>query len=747
MDDKETSSDLLACRACLATDVRLYDIFKHDLSEHFRKLTRYQIKQRDGYPQYLCTKCAVQLRKVAAFVDMCKRGRDILQGVVISNIPITTDFIRNMDLEGHFFMNLVEKTLYNFSKGLHPNINDDNLANIIIKDNVAMVEDTADLNVINADETANASDSNDEICEEPVIVNLNENFDEVSNSDDENDDEIMYLNNDDDDSNNEYDEASITEDSKDMVATENGFSNDDAEYLTVIVTDEQLGPELDDMNLNDKNIKQILEDFVPYNNINNSDAAAVSDFISDNDDISNETSELPYLVARKKRKRKYEKKNIFINNKEFAERNNFKLTIFNRKQQMDEIRALIESPSTKFRCDQCGVGFNYKTKFLNHFKWKHDPSLGNFVCNICNTRFSQKRYLYNHKLFVHLFKYDCKLCKFTTRARHTAENHVAYHAGKIFTCECGKTFQHNTSYLSHKRLNHSSEMTVCEYCGESFIGEWGVRMHKKKMHATEACKFKCNKCCTRFRTDAALANHHSLGCGGYNCVNCGDVFTTENLLQYHLVQNHNRRNSSGGISECASCHTKFHNDAALCRHLDDRCGEVVPCVQCGRSFTTEDEMNEHLNVHSTEQFKCEVCKKSFKSPFHFAEHYVRHSGNRDHVRVPRYEKRSKLRPRKDGTDIPKKVMCDICGQLCLSHMRVHNEQRPHQCSYCGKRFKIRGALVKHVLLIHRGIEPHQCHFCKKYFKTSASVKLHIKTVHTKSFIASPLRECSPNSVE
>ncbi|XP_059047323.1 zinc finger protein 184-like [Achroia grisella] len=706
-------SQLLACRGCLATDVKLYDLFENKLWEQFARFVGVPVLAGDGYPHHLCSICAVYLQKFIAYRSIYRKAQNMLEEAELRGIRITTSYIRKMDRKKHIFLNYIKKELFN-------------------------------IDLLNPD---------GDIVE---AVHSHENSDEAI------------------DTNEDY-KANCTVTKQEYIY-DKSLSGNGTEFVPVgnkLVTETDC-------------IKEFLENFTETNDIfetnneidsNNTTVDLTSEDLKENPEIPAKRKRLtkkvvPITEGNVKRK-KAKKRDVADITKEFADQHNFNLTVYTREQQIEQIKMLKEMPTSKFRCDYCGIGFKNKNKLLNHYRSKHDALLGDYVCSICHTRFREKDYLYSHNVAVHRFKFVCKICGFNTRARLTAKAHSEFHAGKTFTCECGKSFVHETTYLSHRRLTHTAKLISCDYCGESFIGERGLRTHKRKIHSDvlEESMVKCGKCNSNFRTEDALTKHHSLSCGSYNCVNCGDGFATENLLKYHLLQNHNHRTSSEKLSECNTCKVKFHNPAALFRHSVDRCGDVVPCVQCGIGFATELDMNEHLNVHSTEEYKCEVCQKTFKFAHNFAEHYARHAPKNAAQRGLRKKRRPKN---------TKRVMCEVCGQLILEcgypmhlkihsgereykctlcpkrfrvplslqfHMRVHTNERPYECDYCQKKFKLRAAIVRHIMAVHFGVKPHQCHLCQKSFTTSTCVKMHIKTVHMKIPLPPRIRKRTPKSTE
>lgn len=64
-----------------------------------------------------------------------------------------------------------------------------------------------------------------------------------------------------------------------------------------------------------------------------------------------------------------------------------------------------------------------------------------------------------------------------------------------------------------------------------------------------------------------------------------------------------------------------------------------------------------------------------------------------------------------------------------AHLQVHDEDKPHQCNHCGKRFHKQAKLRIH-LRVHTGEKPYQCSQCGKYFSQAVNLKKHYRTHHT-----------------
>lgn len=135
----------------------------------------------------------------------------------------------------------------------------------------------------------------------------------------------------------------------------------------------------------------------------------------------------------------------------------------------------------------------------------------------------------------------------------------------------------------------------------------------------------------------------------------------------------------------------FNNHVAkekTCRQKAIRCGQCK-----GKYFQTKEAFELHqTTTHSSNTFACAECRHTFPTE----------AAKDDHVAL-RHEPDSILvcESREPGA---KRYICDVCGRGLISkfklsrHKEIHirQEDAPHLCPVCGKRFRLREYLRIHM---------------------------------------------------
>lgn len=71
-------SEIIACRICLNSCGKMYDMFKYHLKSIYEFITSAEFVVSDGTPRYACSFCSTLLMKFAKFRERCNKSQDIL---------------------------------------------------------------------------------------------------------------------------------------------------------------------------------------------------------------------------------------------------------------------------------------------------------------------------------------------------------------------------------------------------------------------------------------------------------------------------------------------------------------------------------------------------------------------------------------------------------------------------------------------------------------------------------------------
>lgn len=92
----------------------------------------------------------------------------------------------------------------------------------------------------------------------------------------------------------------------------------------------------------------------------------------------------------------------------------------------------------------------------------------------------------------------------------------------------------------------------------------------------------------------------------------------------------------------------------------------------------------------------------------------------------------------DGTslgEMRRKFHCSHCGKSFKTkshlqrHILTHTGEKPYHCNRCGSKFNQSSSLRNHIIAIHTKEYPHHCSECGKGFLMPALLQKHAATSH------------------
>ncbi|KAM3955725.1 uncharacterized protein ACR2FA_010363 [Aphomia sociella] len=541
--------NIKACRICLSTNIKLFNMCDNLLISAYEVLTGLQISPADGLPQYTCSYCSIMLQKSVMFKDKCQRSHQVLK-CLAKQRQITTERIQSLDLSSYQLSSVYAKTVtetVDYS-GVKEEIN------------------YSDIDYAGEVEIAYEEESQEKCVSIKVEDDANEEENGIEN---------IYMN-------ATYgDDVDVIFLSKEQQIEEIQSRKKSMNYLKSYYKC-------------DKCYKGFMIESTYKNHMARHDP---SRGLYECEICRTRWSNLRTVRAHCRQAHQVQ----YL----------CKLCDYISKSGNKAKEHSNWHKGHSYVCKICGATFSKSTSHLTHVRLQHPSDYTCNVCG--ESFIGEIGLRMHHKKSHRDTEQDshcCPLCgvQFQTLealARHAdvIENGIC--DPNLRPCGvCGTNFENEELLKSHLKVHSKEDHAKCDECNRDFANERSYALHYQRVHLgikgkpSSSKSFNspvvCEVCGKECISKSTLVYHQRIHTGEkpYHCTECPKKFSVQQRLQIHL-----RTHTGERPYQCTLCPKAFKHKAALNRHDRVHTGaKPYTCQHCGKSFSQSNSMKVHIKT-------------------------------------------------------------------------------------------------------------------------------------------------------
>ncbi|XP_049883378.1 zinc finger protein 62 homolog [Pectinophora gossypiella] len=259
---------------------------------------------------------------------------------------------------------------------------------------------------------------------------------------------------------------------------------------------------------------------------------------------------------------------------------------------------LVKLDITSLKCDICRTDIESLELLLTHLKDTHKKKIytdvknqilpfkfdsDGFRCFMCLNVFTSFKPLNEH-MKKHYRNYICEICDEGFVNKKTLYMHSRIHKLGVFKCDqCSKVYDTLLKKNIHQKTVHETHLFKCGYCQDTFKYRRQKLKHLAEVHSVPSAIHTCQACNRQFLTPRTL-NHH--------------------IRKVHLMERPHK---------CSQCDKDFYTASQLNDHMVKHTGaREFQCHHCMKSFARNKALHEHMRIHANDRrFQCLHCTQTF----------------------------------------------------------------------------------------------------------------------------------------